>query len=251
MSRIKPPDNIEIASLRKKQKTIFDPMAPGTGTPWEDRGTHGTVGAFFKTCIASMTAPGKLMGEIRRPETITDARGFLFGCCGCWAFTALVHYAYFVWKELKNPLASLEQTPAIVLALGSVAAAGGGCYFLFKIYTIIYGSLASTEKDSVMLPSVLIFNVSAYALGPSLLAIIPFIGPPIALVWIYIDLVAAGNKRFRLRMPAAVIDALIAMAVVLAIAGVSYLIVDLIFLNPNIVGYNAVDLPPPPKVFAK
>src|ERR1700733_8705186 len=99
MSRIRPPENIEIASLRKKQKTVFDPMTAGVGTPWEDRGTHGTVGAFFKTCFMSMTSPAKLMGAIRRPETVNDARAFLFGICGVWAISALMHFAYFVHKD--------------------------------------------------------------------------------------------------------------------------------------------------------
>ena len=43
----------------------------------------------------------------------------------------------------------------------------------------------------MLFPEVLIYNVNVYALGPSLLALIPFVGPPIALLWIYIDLVAA------------------------------------------------------------
>jgi hypothetical protein len=251
MSRVKPPDNIEIASLRKKQRVIFDPMAPGEGTPWEDRGTHGTVGAFIKTCIMSLTAPGKLTNSIRRPETITDARAFLFGISGIWAVSAVIHYAYFVWKESKAPGASVDQTPMIVLGLGSLAAGALGCFFLFKVYNIIYAALTANEKDSVLLPAPLIYNVNAYALGPSLLALIPFAGPPVALVWCFADLVAVGNKRFRLKMAASIIDALLGFVAVLAIAGGAYLVVDLVILNPSVVGYNAVELPPPPKVFAK
>jgi hypothetical protein len=246
MSRVKPPDDISIASLKKKQQTVFNPMAAGTGTPWEDRGTHGTVGAFFKTCFASMASPGKLMGQIRRPETVTDARLFLFGISGIWAISALIHYAYFVWKESKEPFASIDQTPMIVLGVGTLAAAAVGCFFLFKIYNIIYGHLAATEKDSVLLPEVLIYNVNVYAMGPSLLALIPFAGPPIALLWIYIDLIAAGSKRFRLRMPAAVIDALISLAAVLAIGVVGYFVVEFIILN-KLMSYTAVDIEIPIK----
>src|SRR5271169_5372528 len=101
MSRIRTPENIEIAALKKKAATVFDPMRAGTGTPWEDRGKNGVVGAFFKTCLMSMFSPGKLTSSIRRPETTNDARGFLFGICGIWAVSAVMHYAWFVWRETK------------------------------------------------------------------------------------------------------------------------------------------------------
>ena len=97
----KNPGNIEIAALRKPVTTVLDLMKPGNGTPWEDRGTHGTIGAFFKTCIMSMGSPGKLMKAIRRPETINDARGFLIGISGIWVITAVIHFAYFVWKDAR------------------------------------------------------------------------------------------------------------------------------------------------------
>ena len=44
----------------------------------------------------------------------------------------------------------------------------------------------------------LIYNVNVYALGPSLLSVIPFVGPPIPrLLLIAVDLVAVGTKRLR------------------------------------------------------
>jgi hypothetical protein len=249
MSRVRPPENIEIASLKKKQQATFDPMKSGVGTPWEDRGTHGTVGAFFKTCIMSLTSPGKLADAIRRPETINDARAFLIGISGIWGISALMHFAFFVWRDSKLPDAdSLNTSAAAVLAALTIAGAGGGCYFLFKIYTIIYGKLTAQEKDAVLLPEVLIYNVSAYALGPSLLALIPIAGPPLAGLWIFIDLVAAGTSRLRLRFPAALIDALLSFVAVLAIAGAGYLVVEVLILN-KVMGYHAVyiiDTPPTP-----
>jgi hypothetical protein len=248
MSRARPPENIEIASLRKKQQTVFDPMKSGAGTPWEDRGTHGTAGAFFKTCLMALTSPAKLFGLIRRPETINDARGFLIGISGIWAISALIHFAYFVWKDSKLPgAAGVDTTNTAVLAALTVVAAGGGCFFLFKIYTLIYSKLASQEKDSVLLPDVLIYNVSAYALGPSLLALIPFVGPPLAGLWLLIDLIVAGASRLRLRVPAAVIDALLSLVVVLAIAGAGYFVVEFLIFN-KAMDFNAVDTNPLPPV---
>ena len=251
MSRVRPPENIEIASLRKKQKTVFDPMTAGAGTPWEDRGAHGTVGAFFKTCFMSMFSPGKLMGAIRRPETVNDARGFLIGISGIWAISGIMHFAYFVWQDSKLPYAIGVETPnTVVLAALTLAAAGGGCFLLFKIYTIIYGRLTAQEKDAVLFPEVLIYNVNVYALGPSLLALIPipYVGPLIALLWIYLNLVAAGSSRLRLRLPGAIIDALLSFIAVLAIAAAAYFVVEFLILN-KVMDYHAVDFmqaPPPP-----
>jgi hypothetical protein len=246
MSRVRPPDNIEIASLKKKQRTVFDPMVAGGGTPWEDRATHGTLGAFIKTCLKSLTAPGELTRSIRRPETTTDARGFVIGVSIIWVISALMHFTYFVWRETKaqyEPTINTVNTG--VLALLTVVLSGGGVFFLFKIYTKIYGKLTATEKDAVLMPEVLLYNVNAYALGPSLLALIPFAGPPIALLWIFIDLIAVGNKRLRLRLSASVIDALISLAAVLAIAGGIYFLGKVIIMD-RIVHYDAVDPGEPP-----
>jgi hypothetical protein len=245
MSRVRTPEEIQIASLRKKQQTVFDPMTPGAGTPWEDRATHGTVGAFFRTCFMSLTSPGKLTTAIRRPETTTDAKGFVIGCAAIWGLTALGNFAFAVWRETKLPdYDSMNNVNLIVLTLLTIVGSAGGIFFLFKIYNTIYGKLTAQEKDSVLLPDVLLYNVNAYALGPSLLAVIPIAGPPLALLWIFVDLIAVGNKRLRLRMPAAIIDALLSLLAVLAIAGAVYLVVHWLILG-KLMDYDAVNHSPP------
>src|SRR5688500_19911518 len=69
---IPPPPDIEIAALRKQTVEVRNPMEPGAGTPWEDRGTLGLLSAFVKTCVASLTAPSSLFSQIRRPETRSE-----------------------------------------------------------------------------------------------------------------------------------------------------------------------------------
>ena len=241
MSRVRTPEDIQIAALKKKQQTVFDPMVAGVGTPWEDRATHGTIGAFLKTCVMSLTSPGKLTSDIRRPETITDARGFVIGISAIWGLTAIGHFAYAVWKETHDAdYDSINNVNTVVLTLLTIAASAGGTFFLFKIYNSIYGKLTAQEKDAVLLPDVLLYNVNAYALGPSLLAVIPVVGPAVALVWIFVDLIVVGNKRLRLRMPAAVIDALISLVAILAIAGGVYFIGTWLILG-KLMGYEAVN----------
>jgi hypothetical protein len=242
MSRIKTPENINIASLKKKAANVFDPMRPGAGTPWEDRGTKGTVGAFFKTCGMSMFSPGTLTTAMRRPETVNDARAFLYGICGIWGISALMHYVYFVWKETKDPLYDgILQPNATILAIITLALGAGGCFVLFKVYTTIYGKLAAQEQGSVPLPDVLIYNVSAYALGPSILALIPFVGPFLAAIWIFVSMILIGKNRLQLKVAAAVIDSLLPLLAVILIAFGSYYIVERL-INDKLDIYHAVQM---------
>jgi len=95
MAKPTPPPNVAIASLDARKQTMFNLMAPGPGTPWEDRGSIGTIGAFFKTTFRSMFKPADLLDSIRRPETGGDSFSFAIGCGLMWAISALIHgYLY-------------------------------------------------------------------------------------------------------------------------------------------------------------
>src|SRR5436189_1018304 len=87
--------NVRIAALEKKRVEHLDPMAAGNGTPWEDRGSSGIAGAFFKTCWMSLVSPATLLRDIRRPETTSDATAFAIGCGILWGFSWLIHGALF------------------------------------------------------------------------------------------------------------------------------------------------------------
>ena len=54
---IQAPDDVQIAAMNIEYESIGNLMAPGPGTPWEDRGSIGAIPAFFKTAIMSMTSP--------------------------------------------------------------------------------------------------------------------------------------------------------------------------------------------------
>jgi hypothetical protein len=219
MSRARPPEGIEIAALKKKQQTVVNFMATGTGTPWEDRGSSGTIPAFFKTAFASLFSPGKLVEKIRRPETVGDARALLIGNCVLWGLSGAIHTAMSLRHEAYLPDAIDVNTTYCVFwcAIGA-AAAGLGCYLLFKIYNAIYRLLVIQEAGSGTIPDTLMYNVNAYALGPSFLCLIPVAGPPLALVWIFICAVAVGQSRLKLKPAAAIIDAILGYLAVLAIA---------------------------------
>lgn len=228
MSRIRTPENIEIASLKGKKSEFFDAMAPGPGTPWEDRGTHGVVGAFLKTSMMSITRFFRLADAIRRPETPTDATGFLIGCCTLWGVSTLIHGLIFMHFVSKRPYHAVDTQQYIIFSAIAGVGAAAGLFLLFRLYNLIYSKLIAQEKNATSIPDVLLYNVNAYALGPSLLAPIPFAGPPLAAVLIFINLVIAGRKRLNIRFPGAFIDALIAFVVVMVVGFAGYWVGDLV-----------------------
>jgi hypothetical protein len=192
MSRSGAPEGFEIAALKQKQAEVWDPMAHGPGTPWEDRATQGTVVAFFKTAIASMTRPRQLALDLRRPETTRDARGFVIGCGIPWGISAAYHIVWALYHKANHP-ELLDKKTDLSLDVGdysglwlsidlAVALVGGtiGIVLLWTLFTAIYNHLVQQEARPVKVTEPLVANVAAYAFGPSLLAVLPIVGPPLA-----------------------------------------------------------------------
>lgn len=242
MPPIRTPDNIEIASLRKKQAESFNPLAPGTGTPWEDRGSNGTVGAFFKTFTMSLTVPGKLAMSIRRPETTSDVTSLVIGCSVCWGLSAIIHGLLFMRGMADRPNFDFDRSTYLIDCAISAVAAGLGTWGLFRLYNLMYGKLVAQEKSQTPLPTVLLYNVNGYALAPSVLALVPFIGPPLALLFITIAAIVVGKTRLRLRMAPAVIDAVLSLVGVLAVGFAAYY-VGLLVLH-QVLGDTLTYVPP-------
>src|SRR5580693_7106695 len=78
-------DPYHIAALRQRSVAQQDLMHAGNGTPWEDRGSGGSIGAFVKTVLRSMFTPGTLLNSLRRPETTSDAAAFAWICGIMWS----------------------------------------------------------------------------------------------------------------------------------------------------------------------
>ena len=209
---IPPPPDLEIAALRKQTVEVRNPMQPGSGTPWEDRGTLGVVGAFIKTCIASLTKPGQLFAQIRRPETSGDGRAFALGCGLCWGVSLVVHRLLMrrMWYhdetryEIDNNLFWIEN--ALFFAAGI-----GGVLLFIHFVSPIYHKMVATEIKHPITPALFV-NIFAYALGPSLLALIPVAGPILAVVWRLALLIVAGSVRLRLNAGSAGVASFISMA---------------------------------------
>ena len=228
MAKPTPHPNVAIASLDARKQTMFNLMAPGPGTPWEDRGSIGTVGAFFKTAFKSMLKPADLLDSIRRPETGSDSRSFAVGCGILWGLSVLIH-GWFYWKHLLGEetrtagsgteyrITVVGQSFWLWCAIAAVAAVLGAIVFQ-KIGSKLYYSMVATEMKSKA-PVMLAYNIFGYALGPSLLAPIPFVGPVLALLWIIIVLIVGGTTRMKISFAGAITGALISVAVMIGASG--------------------------------
>jgi len=225
------PTDLEIAALRARQARAHNPLEPGTGTPWEDRGSIGPVAAFLKTVGGMLTAPGTLLESMRRPETPGDARAFVIGCGVFWGIAWVVHdvVAYHLahqknhtgWSEFGAVDAEVF---ALHLVLGVVATWG-----LLNLITRLAYTLISAGEMKVKFPLVLLYNVYAYALAPSVLAIIPVAGPILAIVWIFALLVYGSHVRLMIKTGGAIVCNLFAVVGVLGLAFAAYYAITYLF----------------------
>jgi hypothetical protein len=233
MAKPTPPSNVAIASLDVRKQTVFNLMAPGPGTPWEDRGSIGVIGAFFKTCFKSMFKPADLLDSIRRPETGGDSFSFAIGCALMWAISTLIHgylyYRHMLSEEARTATSTTEdritvlgQPWAIWCLIAAILAVIAVLLFQ-KFGSSIYYSLVTTEMKSKA-PPVLAYNIFGYCLGPSLLAIIPVAGPFLAVLWITIALIIGGATRLKISVKGAVIASLVSMAAMVGLASATWFV---------------------------
>lgn len=229
MSKFTPPDDIRIAALEQRGRTAhYDLMAPGRGTPWEDRGSVGTVSAFIRTCLMSMGRPGALLDSIRRTSTPTDAAGFVIGVGVIWGLSALIHTILWFLYLGKQHGVTVDPTLFWVGAALRAAAFGVGAFLVAKIATAIYYKLIAHDMTSKA-PQVLAYNVISYGLGPSLLALIPIAGPILALVWIPFVWLVGGVKRLYVRGISTFIVTMITFVITAGIAIGVFFLADLVW----------------------
>ena len=224
------PAGVQIAALQgKKVGAVMDLMRPGDGTPWEDRGARGGVVAFFQTCFKSITSPALLLDHIRRPDSGDEATQFAGGCAAMWALSAVVHGALllnFVYTD-EAGYAVTGSTFMIVSAVVGVVAAALAYFLLVRLASRTYFGLIATELKNTA-PRVLIHNLFCYCLGPSILAPLPLVGPPLALLFIYIAWCVAGARRLFVSWRGAIVAASLSLVLVLVIAGVAAFFVRMI-----------------------
>lgn len=205
-----------------KKEVVYDLMRGGAGTPWENRGEHGAVGGFLKTAFRSVFSPGLLFDHIRSTTVAMDAERFLRICAVFWGVAIAIHkaIAFFRYDPAKYDIDT--NAYVIVSAIESLVAVAFA-YVMFRLVILIYHKLVVTEIKQAV-PATLTFNIAAYTMGASIFAVIPIVGPPLAIVGAFASLAAAGRKRLFVSWRAAIIDALLAFVVAIVATILLYLI---------------------------
>jgi hypothetical protein len=219
---VPPPPGLEIASLRHERERVYNLMAPGSGTPWEDRGALGSLKAFFATAKQSLFSPRVLLDSIRRPETLSDAYGFVIGCGLVLSVSALMHCAiYAFWNR-----DALWEGFWVQASVGSVAMPVI-LFAIMKVFTFVYVPVIGVESKA-RVPLSLAYNVLGYLLGCSILALIPIVGPPLAALWFMIVVIVAGSRyRLHIGWGGAIIATALSMAVCSGVVTAAYYLVKL------------------------
>ncbi len=191
-----------------------DLMSSGTGTPWEDRGQLGVVAAYFKTLMQAFTAPATLFAELRRPDSAGDATSFAFICGLWWSISELIHtWMYVHFGKVPENAASpwfMGIIIAVVAPFATVAIA--------RIAAIVFGKLISTEIRPTDAPPALLFNLFAYCFAPSIFAIIPLAGIPLASLGTFVLMIIMAIKKLRLKVGGAIINVILT-SIVIAVCG--------------------------------
>jgi hypothetical protein len=223
---IESPEDVQIASMNVQQQYVGNPMAPGVGTPWEDRGSIGMLPAFFKTAVMSMIAPRKLLTSIRRPETPNDARAFAIICGVFWGLAWVINdYVGFARGRQSFDVVSDGEVWVLHFAMGLV-----GTWALLNLISRLFYKLVAAGDVRAKTPQVLTYNVYAYCLGPSILAVIPFgIGPLLAMVWIFLLFIYGAVVRLAVKVGGAIVCNVFAAGGMLVAAAVAYYLLSKLY----------------------
>jgi hypothetical protein len=220
------PAGVEIAALKNKKTTgPMDLMMPGDGTPWEDRGNLGLPKAFIQTAVAGITKPARLLDHIRRPDTSGEATQFAIGCSVLWAISAFIHMLLWHWRH-PIPVEWEQEGTYYVKSIVASILAGLAAYVLGVMFASrMFRAMVSTELKNNA-PPVLLHNIFCYCLGPSLLALIPLAGPPLAVVFILIAWSSAGAKRLYVSWRGAIVASVLSMLISLVVVGVGAFVLN-------------------------
>lgn len=237
MSAYGKPTEVEIASL-KKTETSYNVMLPGSGTPWEDRGAIGVISAFFKTSLRSLFHYRALVDQIRRPETTGETTAFALICGGLWAVSIGVWDAYQYHRFSNDGMVLVAQSQYFMEMILRVVGAVALTFVVLKITTAVFYNLLSHDSQR-QIPQVLVQNVFAYALGASILALVPVFGWALAAMWIVINAIVGAKSRLYIKGREAVVN--VGIAVVVNVLLLAAIYTACYFIVPAVYGQHSVN----------
>lgn len=200
MAKQGPKSSVRIAALDKREKTEKrDVLHAGNGTPWEDRGATGTAAAFMATCKMALFTPRRLWAEIRRAESGGEATPFVIGCALVGVLAGAINGA--AWGAYRHTLTEPGGVRQVVLFAFFGGMIVWAAHFLGS--ALYHRMLGDANRRRI--PVALVKILYGYFLAPVWFALIPFIGPIIAAVWVLTLWYMAGRRRLYVRSGEAVV----------------------------------------------
>ena len=201
-----------IALLDAQQEEISTPDS----TPWENPREHGWLRAFTRTIHGAMfSAPEFFMGL---SPTGPLAPGYLFFLL--LGYVAILCAA--LWRHaLGNILAAAQPAGPLalpVLLLLAPVALGLALLLLTGCIRVIL-QLFAPEK--ALFP--LLFKLISYSVAPLILSIIPFVGPPVGLLWFLTVFTIGCRHRLELSWPLVLLGVLPPVVIVIGLLAFSLL----------------------------
>ena len=238
MAKVTAPENFRIASMdNQKKEQQVNLMKPGSGMPWEDRGSMGMVPAFFKNLTQALFSPNALLAKMRRPETSSDATAFAIVCCSFW-FLGAVFQSIFDYFVRYAPNRYIDVTiNSYVLNTALVALlCGGGAFVLLLLASSLFFKLTSHDMVAKA-PPVLIRNTLSYLMAPNIFALIPIsikgipVGPVLAILWMMFLWMVAGRGRLHLPKGGAFVAPILTMGACAAIIFAAFFAIQIVAVN--------------------
>ena len=222
MANTTDPTTTAIPFGKARKEVVYDLMRGGAGTPWENRGEHGTAGGFLKTAFRSVFNPKLLFDHIRSTTVPADAETFLRICAVFWGLAVAIHKSILFFR-IDSSVYEVDTNAYVITTVIETLGGAAFAYLMFRMVVVLYHKLVTTEIKQPV-PTTLTFNIVAYAMGASVLAIVPIVGPLLALLGSFVSLVAAGRKRLFVSWRGAIIDTLLVFVVVIAATAALWLV---------------------------
>jgi hypothetical protein len=191
----------------------------------------------------SMRRPRQLLSSVRRFETNVDARGFIIGCGIMWGIGWVINSALWYLKYSNDPRYDPDFQSYFMSCILQFIAAPVILWALLHVVSTAYYKMAINEAGSKF-DELKVYNLMAYAMGPSLLAVIPMIGMPLAALWIMALLIFVGTAGLKLRSTGAIVLGLLAFIMIAVGAAAIYLVGN--FAWDQITSGGGLPLKPPP-----
>ena len=177
------------------------PPPPGVDrgpVPWEDPAL-GRWRGFGRTLRFLFFSPGDFFQDLDRGEGSQGlAEPFAFGLItGTAGFLAAIFWFILLWAALNRAAAAISGMPQIFDAATGLALAAIVLSPLVVAANLVTGALclwaaaAVVGKDAGFRPA---WRILCYAQGGMLLGLMPFLGAPVAGIWV-LSLIYLGSQR--------------------------------------------------------